>query len=132
MSRYILYLKGKTAKTAGSRTATRKEKRKAGGRGDARPCVPPSAVVVMMASPWWPLALPVRSFTLRCALISFGASIWAANFANFGSFWASFAALLDLLCHQGSFFLQLLGSIHMNLQSKLEKAKTSVIGEIGA
>jgi len=65
-------------------------------------------------------------------LISFGASSWVADFANFGSFWASSAALLDLVGPQGSFFLQLLGSTHMNLQSKLEKAETNVIGEIGA
>ena len=33
---------------------------------------------------------------------------------------------------QGSFFLKLLGSPHVNMQLKLEKAETSVIGEIGA
>jgi len=79
--------------------------------------------------PWWPLALLVRSFPLRCVLISFGASSWAANFANSGSFWASFASLIDLLVPQGSFFLQLLGLTHMNLQSKPKQAKISVIGE---
>jgi len=42
--------------------------------------------------------------------------------------------LLSSLIHMAptSFFFLLLGLSHMNLQSKLEKPKTSVIGEIGA
>jgi len=57
--------------------------------------LPPRAVVVPTVSSWSALPGPVRPRPLRCVLSSLGASIWAANFAYVGPFWASFAVLFD-------------------------------------
>jgi len=58
------------------------------GTGHARPCA-------SHHGPWWALSLPVRLLLQCCVLYSFGASIWATDFAYVGSFWASFVSFFD-------------------------------------
>ena len=94
--------------------------------------LPPLPMVGPTASPWWALSLPIRLLLQRCVLCSFGALVYAAGFAYVGSFWASFASFFDP--HGLSRFIlsSITWLITYNLQSKLKKAETSVIGEIEA
>ena len=85
--------KAKTAKRAGKRKAEKKTEESRLQRG-VRSCVaggtavrhPPRAVVGPVGSPWWGLSTMAHSFSLRCVLCSFGASIGAVGFAYVGSF----------------------------------------------
>ena len=134
------YYKGKNQKKrTGKRKAARKRRNPSStGTHDrawqgARPCA-------SHHRPWWTPWLahgelcPSRSVRFFnpafCALLvlRFGPRV----LPMLGHFEPPLQASLIHMASQDSFFLQLLGSSHVNLQSKLKKAETSVIGEIEA
>jgi len=126
MSRYRLLYRQKTE------NSHRKMKSRKGKLTQLRQTVRPRQHdrASTMGCLWWLLPDPVLTYLKRCVLVHF----WFASFC-LGS---TELGLLGFFCNSSwsskpsaSFFLLLLGSSYVNLQSKSEQAKTSVIVEIG-